>query len=100
MLAIFLPLSGQCNPPVEVAGVQPAETKAELSWKDEFERLCAQTEIATSLTNQQIHDLIRDSDALLEKMESVEDPQIRVYLFRLKKCRMFFEFALQVRETS
>ena len=110
LLAIFLPLAGLCAPKETAAGVEdsssnvPANGSAvsqrKLSWKEEFERLCAQTEVATTLSDQQIRDLIRDSDMLLEKLASLQDPQTRVYVFRLEKCRMFFEFALQLNETG
>jgi len=94
MLGISSPLAGLCDPQDEIAVVE------ESSWKKEFERLCAETEIATTLPNQKIRDLIRDSDILLEKLESLQGSQTKVYVFRLKKCKMFFEFALQLNETG
>ena len=110
LLGVFLTLAGLCSPPENVAGVEepsgkesahePQGSQQTSSWKEEFERLCAHTEIVTTLTNQQIRDLIRDSDVLLEKLESLQDPQTKVYVFRLKKCGMFFEFALQLNETG
>ena len=110
LLTVFLPLAGLCSQPGNPAGTEEpagkvtthesAKSQQELTWKEEFERLCAQTEVATALTDQQVRDLIRDSDALLEKLESLQDPQIRVYVFRLTKCRKFFEFVLQLSETG
>ena len=110
LIAIFSPLPGLCSPNGDVAGIEeqageksaqgPADSQQNLSWKEEFERLCAQTEIAATLPDQQIRDLIKDSDALLERLESLRDRQVRVYVFRLKKCRMFFEFALELNETG
>ena len=64
-------------------------------WKAEFERICAQTEIATSLSKEQLEKLVVDASTLLEQLHAVEDPWAKVYIFRLKKCREFFEFALQ-----
>ena len=110
LIAIFSPLPGLCGPNGDVAGIEeqageesahgPADSQQKLSWKEEFERLCAQTEIAATLPDQQIRDLIKDSDALLERLESLRDRQVKVYVFRLKKCRMFFEFALELNETG
>ena len=68
------------------------------AWKEEFERICAQTEIATSLSAEQLHQLIKDSDALLEELHGVEDPWAKVYIFRLKNCQNFFNFALEWQE--
>ena len=110
LMAAFSPLPGLCGPNGNVAGIEkqakeesahgPAESQQKLSWKEEFERLCAQTGIAATLPDQQIRDLIKDSDALLEKLESLKDRQVRVYVFRLKKCRMFFEYSLEFNETG
>lgn len=68
------------------------------AWKEEFERICAQTEIATSLSAEQLYQLIKDSDVLLEKLHGVEDPWAKVYIFRLKNCKRFFNFALEWQE--
>ena len=68
------------------------------SWKSEFERICAQTEIATSLSPQELRELISDSDKLLEKLGESKDSGAKIYLFRLKNCKAFFEYALQVEE--
>ena len=110
VIAIFSPLPGLCGPNGDVAGIGeqakeesahvPADSQQKLSWKEEFERLCAQTGIAATLPDQQIRDLIKDSDALLEKLESLKDRQVRVFVFRLKKCRMFFEYSLELNETG
>jgi hypothetical protein len=68
------------------------------SWKAEFERLCAQTEVATTLPTEQLQQLIRDCDRLLERLADLTGPEVRVGVFRLKKCRAFFEYALQLRD--
>ena len=94
LLAISLSLANLCVAQTNDAGAE------KLSWKAEFERLCAQTETASTLPDQQIRDLINDSDALLKKLESLEDSQVRVYVFRLKKCKAFFEFTLELNQTE
>ena len=63
--------------------------------KNEFERLCGQTEIASSLTPGQLRELVIASDQLLEQLSSVADPWAKIYIFRLKKCRDFFSFMLE-----
>jgi len=65
------------------------------AWKEEFERICAQTETATSLSAEQLRQLISDSDVLLEQLYKVEDPWAKVYIFRLKNCQSFFTFTLE-----
>lgn len=64
-------------------------------WKEAFERICAQTEVATSLSKEQLEKLVSDADVLIGELRDVEDPWAKVYIFRLEKCRDFFEFTLQ-----
>ena len=98
LAGVFLHTTGICalaidvREPVEEIGNQPAP------WKQEFERLCAQTQIAASLSAEQLRKLIADSDELLERLGHVEDPQAKVYIFRLRNCREFFAYALDLQE--
>jgi hypothetical protein len=64
-------------------------------WKEEFDRICAQTEIATSLATEQLEALVSDASTLIGQLREIEDPWAKVYIFRLEKCREFFEFVLQ-----
>ncbi|NOY52312.1 MAG: hypothetical protein GXP58_01675 [Deltaproteobacteria bacterium] len=84
LLLLFLSLS-------LVIGV-PAET-----WKSEFEKICANVPTASSLSTERIRQLIKESNQLTKTVEAVQDPQKKVYLFRLKKCRNFFQFILNGR---
>ena len=68
------------------------------SWKEEFERICIQTEIATSLTAGQLQKLISDSDELLSRLKRLQNPQAKIYIFRLRNCREFFVYALQLKQ--
>lgn len=70
------------------------------AWKKEFDRICAQTEIATALTAEQLHKLISDSDKLLAQLKTLEDPWAKIYIMRIKKCRDFFEYTIEWQENS
>jgi hypothetical protein len=70
------------------------------SWKEEFERICAQTDIATSLDAAQLRELIKDSEELMAMLREVEDPWAKVYIFRLENCKKFFVFALEWQESQ
>ena len=70
------------------------------TWKDDFERLCSYTEEASSLSTDQIQELMQESDRLLKTLETVNEPEKKVYIFRLKKCRNFFEYILDLREAE
>lgn len=77
----------------EPVSAAPAE-----GWKEEFERICGQTEAATSLTREELDHLLAQSDELLETLERLKLPEAKVYVFRLKRCRSFFQYALELRE--
>jgi polyhydroxyalkanoate synthesis regulator phasin len=70
------------------------------SWKERFERICAQIEIAETLTREELEELIRECDALLEELQTLQAPGARVYVFRLEKCRDFFRYTLDLREAG
>ena len=69
---------------------------AETAWKSEFERICGQTNIAVSLEQEQLVELINDSDKLLAELKESEDPGAKVYVFRLEKCKEFFEYTQEL----
>ncbi len=64
------------------------------TWKTEFEEICANVPAAPSLSTERIEELIRESKQLMITMEEVQDPQKKIYLFRLKKCRDFLQYIL------
>ncbi|MBI5503180.1 MAG: hypothetical protein HY899_00150 [Deltaproteobacteria bacterium] len=70
------------------------------TWKEEFDRICAETVTATSLSAEQLRALVKDSDALLARLASVDDPGKKVYVMRLQKCRSFFLYMLGLKEPS
>lgn len=69
-----------------------AFAQAEESWRDEFERICGKTGEAGQMGEAELTKLISESERLREKIESGNDPDRKVYLFRVRKCRDFFVF--------
>jgi hypothetical protein len=67
-------------------------------WKKDFERLCGATAEAQNLPADKVKILIQESNALLKTIEGLKHPEKKVYLFRLKKCRDFFEYVLALSE--
>lgn len=82
----------------EACAVDPACPRS--SWKEEFKRLCAQTDIATSYKPEQLRKLISDSDELLVRLENLQDSQAKIYLFRTRGCRDFFVYALELQKSD
>lgn len=74
--------------------VLSADFSLAATWKEEFDRLCGQTVVATSLSPEQLRALVADSDALLARLDGVNDPAKKVYILRLQKCRSFFAYML------
>ena len=62
------------------------------NWRDDFDRICAHTADAGKLSSEELGRLIVESDELLQIVESSDDPEKKIYLIRLKKCRNFFVF--------
>jgi len=78
--------------------VLSADFSLATTWKEEFDRLCGQTVVATSLSSEQLRALVADSDALLARLDGVNDPGKKVYVLRLQKCRSFFAYMLGLKE--
>ncbi len=86
------------EPPGAPSPEPPAASQAG-SWRDEFARICSRTEDAAWLPQQEIEELIRKSEALLERIEELGIPEAKIYGFRLGKCKAFFEYALELEES-
>ncbi len=69
-------------------------------WKEEFKRLCSYTDVAHTLPVEELQQLVKDSDVLLEKLKALEASEVKVYIFRLKKCRNMYVYTLEVKEVQ
>ena len=84
------------------------EKRATRSWlgspwsdlKAEFDRICAQVQVAPSLSEAEIRLLIEDCRALREALLQAENPQAKVFLKRLQMCEDFFEYSLEVQSET
>jgi hypothetical protein len=79
------------------------EKRATKSWvgspwadlKAEFDRICGQVQVAPSLSEAEIRQLIEDCRALREALLQAENPQAKVFLKRIQMCEDFFEYCLE-----
>jgi hypothetical protein len=71
-------------------------------WRKEFERICTKVEVAGELKPEEIIKLIADADALLAIFESgmADNRSMKVYSFRLKKCRDFYKYIYKVNKSK
>jgi len=68
------------------------------SLQEEFEALCVHTQEAEDLPPQTLRDLLAQCDQLQKKIEQSNDAKKKVLLFRLKKCRSFFSYIIEVKQ--
>ena len=69
-------------------------------WVDDFDRICALTNAAGDLSKKELEKLVAECDILKTTISGSDSPKKKVYLFRLKKCRNFFEFMLTTKSSQ
>ncbi|GBD99604.1 hypothetical protein BMS3Abin07_01641 [bacterium BMS3Abin07] len=67
-------------------------------WESEFEAICSKLTMADSMSIEEIQSLIDRSDKLLKVIEASDNPGKKIFIRRLKKCRAFFEFSIEVKK--
>jgi hypothetical protein len=77
-----------------VYAVEPYE------WNDEFEEICSMVQIGDTLTREELRTLIERADRLMPKIQSSDHPSRRIYIFRLKKCRSFFLYIIELKQSE
>jgi hypothetical protein len=77
-----------------------APIAAAQSWIEDFDKICAQAEVADSLPTAALQELALESDRLLVVIEASSDLQKKVFMFRLKKCRNLFVYIMDLREAK
>ncbi len=73
---------------------------AEDTWISEFEDICGRTEDSSGMNKEELKALIDRCDKLRPVIESSDNPQKKIYLFRLDKCKNLFNYAIQVGEKN
>jgi len=79
-LGLFLPYSLQA---------------AEDGWKKEFSAICSEVVNARELEDGELLRLALESDKLLKRLRNMQEREVKIYVFRLEKCKKFFEFTLE-----
>ncbi len=76
----------------------PSVSQAEDRWKPEYEAVCSKTDVAMTLSAEELKDLIARCDALKPQIEAEEEPTRKVYLRRLQMCRELYIYVLENRK--
>ena len=65
--------------------------------QEEFDRLCVHTQDAESLSIERLKELVAECDQLQAKIEASDDEKKKLLLFRLKKCRDFLAYIVELK---
>ena len=67
-------------------------------WKREFDDVCAKTQDAMALSQDELKGLVARCDRLRPQIEKLEESQRKVYTRRLQVCRDLYQFVIESRE--
>jgi len=66
----------------------------ENDFKEEFNELCGNTDIAMTLPVEKLEKLVKRCDNLMDKIKATEHLTKKTYLYRLEKCRNLYKFMI------
>jgi len=93
----FVPLPGFV--PSIQSGIRPTlevrRASAQEGWREEFDAVCAKTDVAMTLSRDELSDLIGRCEWLKVRIEAEEESTRKVYLRRLRMCQDLYRFVLE-----
>jgi predicted secreted protein len=104
VVSVYMPLSpygdsaSSFNMLHALAGLCVAH--AEESWKKEFDEICSKTEVSTTLTKEELRELIARGDRLRAVIATLDESARKVYLKRLQMCLDLFAYAVDMKEKN
>ncbi len=78
----------------------PKISLAQEGWKAEYESVCAKTDMAITLSAEELKERIAGCDRLKPKIEAQEESTRKVYLRRLQMCRELYKYMLGTKEAK
>ncbi len=94
LLALLLALAAPALGP----GVAAAAPAAVPAWRAEFDALCARTQDAMALPEEELRELVARCDKLLPALEKLDESERKVFTRRLQACRNLYQFVLESKE--
>ena len=76
----------------------PTVLAQEVGWKAEYESVCSKTDVAMTLSKEELSALIDRCDRLRPKIEAEEESTRKVYLRRLQMCRELYKYVLDAKD--
>ena len=92
LLFLVVPISFQAGIP---SASEVRRACAQEGWREEFDAVCAKTDIAMTLSRDELTDLIGRCDRLKTRIEAEDESTRKVYLRRLGMCRDLYRFVLE-----
>jgi hypothetical protein len=74
-----------------------AQEEGPADWRTEFEAVCVKTDLAMTLSNDELTDLVARCDRLEGQIARETEIVRKVYLKRLRSCRALFAYVLETR---
>ena len=76
----------------------PAAQRKPKDWKEEFADICAKTQEASGLSDDDLKALVKRSDDLKPTIDKLGESERKVYSRRLEGCRKLFAYVLESRQ--
>jgi hypothetical protein len=95
LAALSLAADGQPPPPPPPATAAKPKPR---DWKEEFADICAKTQEASGLTDDDLKALVKRSDDLKPTIDKLPETERKVYGRRLDACRKLFAYVLESRQ--
>jgi len=67
-------------------------------WRTEFDNICVKTEESMTLKLEELKDLVSRCEKLKPVIEASDNPQKKVFLLRLEKCKKLFIYVINSKE--
>jgi len=77
----------------------PSASMAQEEWKAEFDAVCSKTDVAMTLSSEELKGLIAGCDRLKPKIEAEGESTRKVYMRRLQMCRDLYKYVLESKES-
>ena len=78
----------------------PAAMAQERGWKGEYDSVCSKTDVAMTLSPEELKALVARCDRLKPQIEAEEESTRKVYLRRLQMCRDLYQYVLESKEAK
>lgn len=97
-IAAALTLGAEAAPPRPAPAPPAAVQPKPKDWKEEFAEICAKTQEANALTDDDLRGLVKRADDLKPSIEKLGESERKVYSKRLEGCRKLFAYVLESRK--